>query len=143
MRFSYAKLFGFLILITVFAVSACGSGQAPQQAAPEGGSAGAAPSTISPAARAEAQQVFATRCTPCHGAEGKGDGPASKGLTPPPRDYTLAEWQKSVTDEHIEKIVMYGGAAVGKSPMMPPNPDLVAKPEVVKALREHVRSLGK
>ena len=38
-------------------------------------------------------------------------------------------------------IIKFGGAAVGKSPAMPPNPDLVAKAEVVTALREHVRSL--
>jgi hypothetical protein len=52
-------------------------------------------------------------------------------------------WQTSVTDEHLEKIVMYGGAAVGKSPTMPGNPDLMAKPEVVKALVAHVRGLAK
>ncbi|MCB9476716.1 MAG: c-type cytochrome [Deltaproteobacteria bacterium] len=64
----------------------------------------------------EAANIFDTRCMPCHGAKGAGDGPASKGLTPPPRNFQDSEWQKSVTDEHIEKIIKYGGAAVGKSP---------------------------
>jgi hypothetical protein len=31
---------------------------------------------------------------------------------------------------------------VGKSPAMPANPDLMAKPEVVAALRAHVRGLA-
>ena len=43
---------------------------------------------------------------------------------------------------YIAKIVSYGGAAVGKSPAMPPNPDLAGKPEVAAALREKVRGLG-
>jgi mono/diheme cytochrome c family protein len=95
------------------------------------------------AAMKEAKEIFATRCSTCHGAGGKGDGAAAAALTPKPRDLTSADWQKSVTDEHIEKIIIGGGAAVGKSPMMPPNSDLESKPEVVKALKTLVRDLGK
>ena len=107
--------------------------QVPQAAATEAGPSGAAMD--------EAKAIFATRCTPCHGGEGKGDGAASAGLNPKPRNFTDPAWQSSVTDEHVEKIVKFGGAAVGKSPAMPNNPDLVAKPLVVTALRLHVRSL--
>ncbi len=74
---------------------------------------------------------------------GAGDGPASAGLTPKPANFGSAEWQKSVTDEHVEKVILYGGMAVGKSAAMPPNPDLGSKPEVVTALRQHVRALKK
>jgi mono/diheme cytochrome c family protein len=114
---------------------------APAVKAPEPAPAAAAPSAADDAAAAK--EVFATRCTPCHGAQGAGDGAASAGLTPKPRNFTDPEWQKGVTDEHIEKIVVYGGSAVGKSPAMPPNPDLDAKQGVVKALRAHIRSLKK
>lgn len=93
------------------------------------------------AAKAEADTVWQTRCTTCHGAGGKGDGAAAAALTPKPRDFTLASWQASVTDEHIEKIIAEGGQAVGLSMLMPANPDLASKPDVIKALREHVRSL--
>ena len=99
--------------------------------------------TIPPEAKKEAEEIFAGRCTPCHGAEGRGDGPASAGLTPKPRNFGDRPWQKSVSNEHIENIIQYGGAAVGKSPAMPPNPDLVAKPAVIKALRAHIRNLGR
>lgn len=98
--------------------------------------------TITPEARKEAEQIFSTRCAACHGEHGKGDGPASAGLDPHPRNFTDPAWQKSVTDEHIEKIIQFGGAAVGKSPAMPANPDLQAKPAVVAGLREHVRQLS-
>jgi mono/diheme cytochrome c family protein len=97
---------------------------------------------IPAAAKAEADTVWQTRCTTCHGAEGKGDGAAAVALNPKPRNFTLADWQKSVTDEHIEKTIVEGGQAVGLSPLMAANPDLAAKPDVVKALREHVRSLA-
>ena len=91
----------------------------------------------------EAEEIFQTRCAVCHGKTGKGDGPGSAGLNPKPRDYSSPEWQKSVTDEHISKIIVGGGTAVGLSALMPPNPDLVDKPEVVEALVVVVRNLGK
>jgi len=62
---------------------------------------------------------------------------------PPPRNFQDAAWQASVSDQHIEQIIQYGGAAVGKSPTMPSNPDLMSKAEVVAALREHVRGLAR
>ena len=89
-----------------------------------------------------AESVFATRCSTCHGTDGKGDGPASVALNPKPRNYTDPEWQKSVTDEHIKKTIVEGGAAVGKSPLMVPNPDLADKPEVVDGLLKIVRGFG-
>jgi len=41
----------------------------------------------------------------------------------------------------IEQIIQHGGAAVGKRPTMPANPDLNSKPAVVTALREYIRGL--
>ncbi len=89
---------------------------------------------------AEATQIFATRCTPCHGPTGAGDGPASATLNPHPRNFHDGAWQASVTDGHIDQIIQFGGAAVGKSPAMPANPDLVGRDAVVAALRARVRS---
>jgi mono/diheme cytochrome c family protein len=87
-----------------------------------------------------AKKVFAERCATCHGTAGAGDGPAAASLNPKPRAFGDKAWQKTITDDHIEKIIKDGGAAVGKSPLMPPNPDLLDKPEVVKGLRSLVRS---
>jgi mono/diheme cytochrome c family protein len=106
------------------------------------GSAATPTAAVSEADRAQAAELFATRCTPCHGPQGMGNGPASAALTPPPRNFHDKAWQGAVSDEHIEQIIQFGGAAVGKSPGMPPNPDLVDKP-VVKALRETIRTFGK
>jgi mono/diheme cytochrome c family protein len=89
-----------------------------------------------------AEQIFATRCSTCHGTDGKGDGPASAALNPKPRNYTDPAWQKSVTDDHIRKTIVEGGAAVGKSPLMVPNPDLAGRPDVVDGLVKIVRGFG-
>jgi mono/diheme cytochrome c family protein len=152
--------FGFaLALALALAAGGCGrdaeapeSPAPPPQAAPESppAPAPAAPAPAAPAAprgvegaRAEARQIFEARCATCHGPQGAGNGPASAGLAPPPRNFQDPVWQKSVSDAHIEKIVLLGGAAVGKSALMPSNPDLAGKPEVVAGLREHVRGLAR
>jgi mono/diheme cytochrome c family protein len=109
---------------------------------PVGPSPAVAADKVPPAAMKEAEEIYKTRCTTCHGPAGKGDGPAAAALNPKPRDLGDPAWQKSVTDEHIEKIILGGGPAVGKSPLMPANPDLASKPDVVKALRVLVRNLG-
>ena len=94
-------------------------------------------------AATEAKDIFNTRCSVCHGVGGKGDGAASAALNPKPRDMTDDAWQKSVTDEHLKKVIVEGGAAVGKSALMAANPDLKDKPEVVAELVKLVRSLDK
>jgi uncharacterized membrane protein len=85
----------------------------------------------------QAKQVFAGRCAVCHGATGAGDGAAGVNMNPKPRNYHDAAWQASVSDEHIARVIREGGAAVGKSPSMPPNPDLSA--EVVAELVHTIR----
>jgi mono/diheme cytochrome c family protein len=89
-----------------------------------------------------AREIFTSRCVTCHGALGRGDGPGAVGLVPPPRDLTDAAWQATVSDQDLEKVIAYGGFAVGKSAGMPPNPDLMARREVVAELRAMVRALA-
>ncbi|MCP3142058.1 c-type cytochrome [Pyxidicoccus xibeiensis] len=115
--------------------------EAPAASAPSVQALAAGGAEVTPAVLAEAESVFANRCTPCHGPRGAGDGPASAGLTPPPRNLQDKAWQGQVSDEHLERIIAYGGGAVGRSPAMPPNPDLADKP-VLKGLRQHIRTLA-
>lgn len=136
--------------LLVLSAFACGGGQGgsangAQGASASSGAAAGAPQAvqITAAARQEAQQIFSTRCSVCHGPEGRGDGPGGAGLDPKPRNYHDTAWQDSVTDKEIETAIVYGGAAVGRSPAMVANPDLGSKPAVVAALREIVRKFGK
>lgn len=98
-----------------------------------------APAAVAGDAKSEAHTMFRARCQVCHGEKGTGDGPGAAALNPKPRNYTDASWQASVTDEQIKNVIMNGGAAVGKSPIMPASPDLQAKPEVVAELVKIVR----
>jgi mono/diheme cytochrome c family protein len=126
---------------------ACSKPEATESAppAPPGPAAAAAAesdNSESAPGEAQAETIFKTRCSTCHGMEGKGNGAAALTLNPKPRNYTDVAWQKSVTDDHIREIIVKGGAAVGKSPLMPPNPDLTDKPAVVNALVKKVRSFA-
>ncbi len=134
----------FIVIAGLWLAAGCSeSGQQAEPAPIVPAPAPAAPAVGAATAQAEAEKIFSERCVTCHGANGAGDGPASAGLAPKPRNFQDPAWQASVSDQHIEQIVQYGGAAVGKSPTMPANPDLMSKPEVVAALRAHVRALAK
>ncbi len=102
--------------------------------------AGAEP-VVSPAQAAKAH--FANVCSACHGEHGAGDGVAASALPVKPRNFTQTAWQASVTDAHLSKIILEGGLAVGKSPLMPPNPTLADKPEVIAELVKMVRGFEK
>ena len=124
-----ALLAGIVLLPAAVAIAA----EANEPAAP----------AASAEADAAASEIYRTRCELCHGETGKGDGPGGMALDPRPRDFGDPSWQSAVTDEYVERIIARGGVAVGKSPSMPPNPDLQSKPEVVKALRRLVRAFAK
>jgi mono/diheme cytochrome c family protein len=89
-----------------------------------------------------AQSLFSERCAVCHGADGKGNGVAASALNPKPRNYTDRAWQSTVTDDQLRKTIQLGGAAVGKSPLMPASPDLDGKPAVIEGLVKIVRKFG-
>jgi len=137
---AHLVIFGSLLIGSV----ACSKGQAQETArANEQALATAAPAAAPASAshaKSDARTMFRTRCVVCHGEKGAGDGPGAAALTPKPRNYTDAAWQGSVTDEQIKNVIMYGGAAAGKSPIMPASPDLQSQPEVVDELVKIVRS---
>jgi mono/diheme cytochrome c family protein len=95
--------------------------------------------SISAEDRKLAKAEMATLCSTCHGTSGKGDGAAGAALNPKPRNWTDAAWQKTVTDDHLYKVIKDGGAAVGLSPLMAPNANYGSRPGVLAALVELVR----
>lgn len=133
-----AALISFLVL----AMAACGKPSPVDSQESPAPSATAANTTTSADGAAKAKEIFANRCTPCHGPEGRGDGPASQSLDPKPRNFHDHTWHASVDDAHIEQTIKFGGAAVGKSPAMPGNPDL-NDPVVVAELRNVIRGFDK
>lgn len=79
--------------------------------------------------------AFRTYCVLCHGANGKGDGRASKIYTPRPANLTISPFN----DKYKEMIIRGGGASVGRSPYMPPWGDELTEEQIhdlVAFLRE-------
>jgi mono/diheme cytochrome c family protein len=64
------------------------------------------------------QQLYKEYCAQCHGAQGKGDGPAASGLDPKPAIHANIAFDK-LPMEYLYNVVYHGGRSVGKSPAMP------------------------
>ncbi len=64
--------------------------------------------------------TYTNLCASCHGAKGKGDGPAAMALNPRPRDFSDCKEMASHSDDYFYKIIKGGGQSVGRSPLMPP-----------------------
>lgn len=136
-------LAGAAALVALIALVACGGSDAPAPKTGGGARPAAKTAQMSPEKAKElARKEYDGNCTSCHGKGGQGDGPGSAALNPKPRTFTDPEWQKSVTDETIKSAIVNGGAAVGKSAMMPAHPLLKSQPQVVDELVKIVRGFG-
>jgi mono/diheme cytochrome c family protein len=62
--------------------------------------------------------VYKEYCMQCHGATGKGDGPAAAHLEPKPAIHANVAYDQ-VSTEYLYNIINHGGAAMGKSANMP------------------------
>jgi mono/diheme cytochrome c family protein len=135
-----------IVLVAALAALALAAACNKDQGSSGGGGGGSVEKTAAAAPAidsTQAREIFTSRCAACHGAEGRGDGPGAAALNPKPRNYHDRDWQSKVTDDDIRKTITFGGAAVGKSPIMPASPDLEAKPAVVEGLVKIVRAFGK
>lgn len=87
-----------------------------------------------------ATDLYRLHCSSCHG-DGSGNGHIAGTLKARPRNLKLAEWQASVNDEHIAKVIREGGSAMKLSPDMPPFRDKLSQQEV-QLLVYYLRKLG-
>jgi mono/diheme cytochrome c family protein len=56
----------------------------------------------------QGKQLFQEKCTICHGADGKGNGPAATALSKHPADFNNPEFWKGDVDKKISDIVRNG-----------------------------------
>ena len=129
-----------VLLSAVLTLAACGGDAKPVPA--KAPSSATSPTPAAPATAggaAEARALFDSLCFTCHGSSGHGDGPGAAAIDPKPRSFADVAWQASVTDDHIKKVIVYGGAAVGKSPMMVAQPQLKGNDKVLDGLVQIVR----
>lgn len=78
--------------------------------------------------------VYAGQCLSCHGLEGKGDGPAARGINPKPRNLSDPAIQEQTDGSMFWKI------AEGKAPM--PTFEKLLKPEQRWKVINYVRTFA-
>ena len=88
-----------------------------------------------------ARELFKERCVRCHGVRGDGRGVLASHLSPRPTDLTSSTWYKNTPKDTIRRVILGGGGALGKSIIMPANPDLRAQPKLVIALVDYIVKL--
>jgi len=91
--------------------------------------------------KARGATLYAQTCASCHGAGGKGDGPAAP-KDPPPANHTDPGRMGGLTDVDIYKVICSGGASVGKSPLMAAWGPIVGD-QGIRDLIVHIRSLSR
>lgn len=87
--------------------------------------------------------TFQKLCSQCHGPEGAGDGPIAQSLPANQKPASLkdGEFKFATDEEKMKELLKKGGAGVGLSPLMPPQPSL--SDEEVANLIAFVQSLKK
>ena len=87
----------FLLLFCCIILCNNASAQSGKWVAPEQANTLKNPVAGNTEVLANAQALYKTYCTPCHGAKGKGDGQAAVGLAKKPADHT-SDYVQSQTD---------------------------------------------
>lgn len=90
---------------------------------------------------AEAKALYEARCVTCHGASGRGDGPAAKAMLPAPTNLHDRAWQAQISDDEMARVILDGGPALAKAATMPPNMDLAERQDLVHAIVHLVRGM--
>lgn len=80
-------------------------------------------------------------CAVCHGSTGKGDGQGLRGMPVHPKSFSDAAAFRNVTDQALFDAIRKGGAATGKSPMMPPFGDQLKEGQI-RDVVAYLRSLA-
>ena len=111
---------------------------APQQAATHAPVTGAGmvihATQVSQIAGKDVAGTYAAQCAPCHGASGKGDGPAAAAFNPRPADFTDPGLFEGRSDAELVAVISEGKGG------MPPFGALPS--DMITALAQYVRGLS-
>jgi mono/diheme cytochrome c family protein len=78
---------------------------------------------------ARGRELYGHRCKICHGADGKGNGPAGEYLSPRPANFTAADFWKGDVDKKIENTIINGHG---------PMPAFNMKPGEIKEITDYL-----
>lgn len=80
-------------------------------------------------------------CSLCHGKTGNADGFNAFNLKTPPTRHTDSILMGTLSDAQIREIIRKGGAALGRSPQMPPWRNVLSDLEIAH-IASYIRSLS-
>jgi mono/diheme cytochrome c family protein len=99
------------LVLLACGVAACKGYSTPEFTAPQKLGGKDVPASV----LTEGARAYVQYCRACHGDKGDGKGPASKGLRPPPRDFTLGVFKFAAVpagtlphDEDLDRIIRSG-----------------------------------
>ncbi len=78
---------------------------------------------------AQGKKLYSNHCQICHGANGKGDGPAAITLSPRPANFTDPKFWTGDVDEKISETIKNGHG---------PMPPFELKPDEIKAIIDYI-----
>ena len=87
------------------------------------------------------EAAYQIQCASCHGETGAGDGPVAQALNPKPARHDDGAYMNPLTDDYLFKVIKFGGASVGKSPMMAPLGGSLSDQQIRNVLR-FIRTLA-
>ncbi len=93
-------------------------------------------------AEAGAKIYKSLKCAACHGADGKGQGPAAKAMKLSVTDWTDKAAMEKLKDDYLKDIITKGGKALEKSPRMPAYAKKLKSGED-ESLAAYIRSFAK
>ena len=78
----------------------------------------------------EGAPLYQEHCARCHGPEGDGEGPSAAALNPKPVHLDDGAYMNPLSNAYLRRITAEGGAAVGKSSMMPAHEGTLSAAEI-------------
>jgi cytochrome c oxidase cbb3-type subunit 3 len=90
------------------------------------------------------RHIARVKCAGCHGAGGAGDGVMLQtlGAPAPPVPWTSKKEMAQFTDAQLTSVIMEGGKALNRSPLMPPFGNELSHSQIAD-LVAYIRSLGR
>jgi len=79
--------------------------------------------------------IYKAQCQVCHGSNGKGDGPAAKGLNPRPTNLADTVRMAKLSDDSLTRVITAGRKAM-------PGFGKILRPEEIRDVAAHLRCLS-